>query len=147
MKVVDQSSGKLLGLILRSRLLSLLKHKKFTSDSNPGSLLRLEDIRHDYPRFYPISQIKLDPEHFQAKIDLRPYLNQSPAIVSENTTLAKIFQTFRALGLRHLIVVNDTLCPVGIITRKDISRYRNEHNVIHRLPVNRFQQDSVVYDG
>ena len=73
-------------------------------------------------------------------------MNQSPAIVSESTTLAKIFATFRALGLRHLIVVDDQMSPVGIITRKDISQFRKEHNVIHRLPVDQFQHESVVYD-
>ena len=54
--VIDQSSGKLIGLILRSRLLSLLKHKKFAEKDAPVDLLKLKDIRNAYPRFYPISQ-------------------------------------------------------------------------------------------
>ena len=86
--VTDDTTGKLIGLILRSRLLSLLKHRKFDG----CDLLRIEDIRHDYPRFYPISQITLNVGDNERQIDLRPYLNQSPTIVSESTTLAKIFQ-------------------------------------------------------
>lgn len=33
--------------------------------------------------------------------------------------MPKIFQLFRALGLRHIVVVNDENDVTGIITRKD----------------------------
>jgi len=35
---------------------------------------------------------------------------------------------FRGLGLRHLVVVNDKNEVVGMITRKDLARFR----VIHK---------------
>ena len=41
------------------------------TQNEPNDLLRLEDIRHDYPRFYPISQIHLYPTDNQSQIDLR----------------------------------------------------------------------------
>ena len=44
------------------------------TQNEPNDLLRLEDIRHDYPRFYPISQIHLNPTDNQSQIDLRNIL-------------------------------------------------------------------------
>jgi chloride channel 7 len=38
---------------------------------------------------------------------------------------------FRGLGLRHLVVVNDKNEVVGMITRKDLSRFRMIHKKGH----------------
>lgn len=35
-----------------------------------------------------------------------------------------MFRLFRALGLRHLPIVNDTNEVIGMVTRKDLARYR-----------------------
>lgn len=35
-----------------------------------------------------------------------------------------MFRLFRALGLRHLPIVNDSSEVVGMVTRKDLARYR-----------------------
>jgi len=64
--------------------------------------LKLNQIRDAYPRFYPISQIKLTEQEMNYYLDLRSYLHQSPFIVQEGSSLEKIFRLFRALGLRHL---------------------------------------------
>ena len=38
---------------------------------------------------------------------------------------------FRSLGLRHLIVVNDKNEVIGMITRKDLARFRLTHTKGH----------------
>ena len=38
-----------------------------------------------------------------------------------------MFRQFRALGLRHLLVVNDEGEVVGMVSRKDLAR----HKVVH----------------
>lgn len=35
-----------------------------------------------------------------------------------------MFNLFRALGLRHLPIVNDINEVIGMVTRKDLARYR-----------------------
>lgn len=35
-----------------------------------------------------------------------------------------MFRLFRGLGLRHLPIVNDANEVVGMVTRKDLARYR-----------------------
>uniref|UniRef100_A0A0K8RHF5 Putative chloride channel protein n=1 Tax=Ixodes ricinus TaxID=34613 RepID=A0A0K8RHF5_IXORI len=57
-------------------------------------------------------------------MDLRPYMNSSAYTVSHTASLPRIFKLFRALGLRHLVVVNSSNMVVGIVTRKDLARYR-----------------------
>jgi chloride channel 7 len=39
------------------------------------------------------------------------------------SNLFQLYQQFRALGLRHLVVVNDDNEVVGLVTRKDLARY------------------------
>ena len=38
-------------------------------------------------------------------LDLEPYYNKSPYSVRKSSSLARIFQLFRTVGLRHLAVV------------------------------------------
>jgi len=55
-----------------------------------------------------------------SEVDLTPRIND-PVTVPNNVSCARAFSIFRALGLRHLIVVaQGTATPVGIITRKDL---------------------------
>lgn len=43
----------------------------------------------------------------------------------QNSSLYRIHKLFRALGLRHLTVVNDQNEVVGMITRKDLVVFRS----------------------
>ena len=160
--VVDSDNGKFIGLILRSHLLLLLKNKKFMDPRHPhrygsillqsklymsfSDLLDLRQIRDSYPRFFPISNIDLAENEMGQRLDLRPYINQNPSIVQESSNLEKIFRQFRALGLRHLVVIDSEMKPTGIITRKDISRFRKHRDHTNRLPINQFQSSTVIYD-
>ena len=96
--------------------------------------------------YFPISQIDLTENETTHRLDLRPYINQNPSIVQESSNLEKIFRQFRALGLRHLVVIDSEMKPTGIITRKDISRFRKHRNHTNRLPINQFQSSTVIYD-
>ena len=42
----------------------------------------------------------------------------------QSASLPRMFRLFRALGLRHLPIVNDTNEVIGMVTRKDLARYR-----------------------
>ncbi|CAG2248303.1 unnamed protein product [Mytilus edulis] len=44
--------------------------------------------------------------------------------LSKTFSLPKVFNVFRGLGLRHLIVTDDKLTPLGMITRKDLAKFR-----------------------
>ncbi|XP_019643781.1 PREDICTED: H(+)/Cl(-) exchange transporter 7-like [Branchiostoma belcheri] len=121
------TSGRFRGLILRSHLLVLIKRKMFLERSQTGAIrknLQMKDFREAYPRFPSIHEINISPEEMECSIDLRPYMNPAPYTVSEDASLHRVFRLFRALGLRHLVVVNKDNLVMGIVTRKDLARYR-----------------------
>ncbi|XP_049374333.1 LOW QUALITY PROTEIN: chloride channel protein CLC-d [Solanum verrucosum] len=131
--VVDHArSGETLviGLILRSHLLVLLQskvdfqHSPLPCDSR-GDLL---PIRHNLSEFVkPVSSkgislhdIHFTPDDLEMYIDLAPFLNPSPYVVPEDMSLTKVYNLFRQLGLRHLLVVPRPARVIGMITRKDL---------------------------
>uniref|UniRef100_A0A0A9YRE8 Chloride channel protein n=1 Tax=Lygus hesperus TaxID=30085 RepID=A0A0A9YRE8_LYGHE len=120
--------GKLRGLILRSQLIVLLQQRAYVENgySNDGTHLPLSEFRNNYPRYCEIKDIYIPNEEMDKTLDLRPYMNPSPYTVHDTASLPRIFRLFRALGLRHLVVVTDTNEVVGMVTRKDIARYRDK---------------------
>ncbi|XP_071330279.1 H(+)/Cl(-) exchange transporter 7 isoform X2 [Trachinotus anak] len=129
--VVVQISGsdepaKLCGLILRSQLIVLLKHKVFVELARSRLThrkLQLKDFRDAYPRFPPIQSIHVSQDERECMMDLTEFMNATPYTVPQETSLPRVFKLFRALGLRHLVVVDDENRVVGLVTRKDLARY------------------------
>uniref|UniRef100_A0A0E0NZX8 Chloride channel protein n=1 Tax=Oryza rufipogon TaxID=4529 RepID=A0A0E0NZX8_ORYRU len=66
-------------------------------------------------------------------LDLAPFLNPSPYIVPEDMSLAKVYNLFRQLGLRHIFVVPRPSRVVGLITRQDLLLEENGNNVTTEL--------------
>ena len=56
-------------------------------------------------------------------LDLRPVMNPSAYTVCHAASFNRIFRLFRALGLRHIVVLNDYNEVVGIVARKDLVHY------------------------
>ncbi|KAM7296867.1 H(+)/Cl(-) exchange transporter 7 [Ixodes scapularis] len=118
--------GRYRGIILRWQLIVLLQYKMFHSSAE-GSCVRnlgIKKFRDAYPRYPTIQQVHVSVHEREYSMDLRPYMNSSAYTVSHTASLPRIFKLFRALGLRHLVVVNSSNMVVGIVTRKDLARYR-----------------------
>uniref|UniRef100_A0A3B3THH3 Chloride channel protein n=1 Tax=Paramormyrops kingsleyae TaxID=1676925 RepID=A0A3B3THH3_9TELE len=118
--------GKICGLILRSQLIVLLKHKVFVERARSRlnqRKLQLKDFRDAYPRFPPIQSIHVSQDERECMMDLTEFMNPTPYTVTQETSLPRVFKLFRALGLRHLIVVDSDNQVVGLVTRKDLARY------------------------
>ncbi|XP_040212320.1 H(+)/Cl(-) exchange transporter 7 [Rana temporaria] len=137
--VVENDSGpppRLCGLILRSQLIVLLKHKVFVErESMSPSLrsLKLKDFRDAYPRFPPIQSIHVSQDERDCLMDLSEFMNPTPYTVPQEASLPRVFKLFRALGLRHLVVVDSHNRVVGLVTRKDLARYRIGKNGLEEL--------------
>ncbi|OXU19666.1 hypothetical protein TSAR_006094 [Trichomalopsis sarcophagae] len=117
--------GRLRGMILRSQLIVLLQNKIFNEYSEFWDKdLSIKIFRNEYPRYPTIEDISITDEEKTFTMDLRPIMNPSPYTLKHSATLPRAFRLFRALGLRHLPVVNDTNEVIGMITRKDVARYR-----------------------
>ncbi|XP_017769929.1 PREDICTED: H(+)/Cl(-) exchange transporter 7 [Nicrophorus vespilloides] len=116
--------GKLRGLILRSQLIVLLQNKIFNETSDSWSNINANIFRDEYPRYPTVDKLDLSEMEKTYSVDLRPYMNPSPYTVLHSASLPRMFRLFRALGLRHLPIVNDRNEVIGMVTRKDLARYR-----------------------
>lgn len=89
-------------------------------------MLMMDQFRDAYPRFPDLEDVRssLSAEDKDKYIDLKPFINNTPYSAYDTSYYPKIFGLFRALGLRHLVIVNRNNEVVGMITRKDIARYR-----------------------
>uniref|UniRef100_A0A672S4E3 Chloride channel protein n=1 Tax=Sinocyclocheilus grahami TaxID=75366 RepID=A0A672S4E3_SINGR len=122
----NDEPGKICGLILRSQLIVLLKHKVFVERASSRlshRKLQLKDFRDAYPRFPPIQSIHVSQDERECMMDLTEFMNPTPYTVPQETSLPRVFKLFRALGLRHLVVVDNENGVVGLVTRKDLARY------------------------
>ncbi|XP_046616599.1 H(+)/Cl(-) exchange transporter 7 isoform X1 [Neodiprion virginianus] len=119
------SYGRFRGLILRSQLIVLLQNKIYNEYSEYwDEFLNIEMFRSEYPRYSTIDHVNVTADEKTYNMDLRPFMNPSPYTVQHSATLPRVFRLFRALGLRHLPIVNDTNEVIGMVTRKDIARFR-----------------------
>eukprot|EP00730_Choanoeca_flexa_P001061 TRINITY_DN10465_c0_g1_i2.p1 TRINITY_DN10465_c0_g1~~TRINITY_DN10465_c0_g1_i2.p1 ORF type:complete len:815 (+),score=173.41 TRINITY_DN10465_c0_g1_i2:23-2446(+) len=112
------------GQILRSKLVVLLKHRAFGPRKGKkvvAKTLTPDVIQDSYPRWPSIDTIQLNQADREMWLDLEPYFNSSPYTVRKTSSLSRIFQLFRTVGLRHLAVVTKHNELVGMITRKDIA--------------------------
>ncbi|XP_026809937.1 H(+)/Cl(-) exchange transporter 7-like, partial [Rhopalosiphum maidis] len=120
--------GLLKGFILRSQLNVILEHNLYlTPLHDENYYTKLELIRKstficDDTLLY--QRLKVGEDERSIVIDLRPYMNSAPYIVRLETSLSRTFRLFRTLGLRHIVVINNTNEVVGIITRKDLAKFR-----------------------
>ena len=59
-------------------------------------------------------------------IDLRPFMQRQPHVVSPDVSLARVYRLFRTLGLRHVFVGAQAPQVVGVLTRKDLIEEASE---------------------
>lgn len=85
-----------------------------------------EDFMKDYPRFPKIDDVVLKESEKFMYIDLTPYMHAAPYIVRQKTTLLRAFRIFRTIGMRHMIVVDDSAKVIGMITRHNFALFREE---------------------
>ncbi|CAG9773741.1 unnamed protein product [Ceutorhynchus assimilis] len=116
--------GRIRGLILRSQLIVILQKKIFNETHDYWDDIGPSLFRDQYPRYPTINEISIEDSEKPYSIDLRPFMNPSPYTVLHSTSLPRVFRLFRGLGLRHLPIVNDTNEVIGMVTRKDLARYR-----------------------
>ncbi|KAF4520380.1 hypothetical protein B566_EDAN012885 [Ephemera danica] len=122
-----ESSNTICGLILRSQLIVLLQNKIFNETRDRWSVqtINIKLFRDAYPRYPTIQQIHVSEQEKGFSMDLRPFMNPSPYTVQHCASLPRVFNLFRGLGLRHLPVINSKNEVIGMVTRKDLARFRS----------------------
>ncbi|XP_037821319.1 H(+)/Cl(-) exchange transporter 7 [Lucilia sericata] len=116
----DRSTGRVCGIILRSQLIVILLKSLYEEKKrfwiNDTTIQSFRDV---YPRYPSIDKVRMSDDKVNYTVNLDIFMNPSPVCSREHDSVPKIFNKFRALGLRHLIVVDRENRVSGIITRKD----------------------------
>jgi chloride channel 7 len=68
----------------------------------------------------------LSEAEMRMAIDLRPFMQRQPHVVSPDVSLARVYRLFRTLGLRHVFVGAQAPQVVGVLTRKDLIEEASE---------------------
>ena len=116
--VVDEppltEAPELVGLVIRSHLLVLLKGKMFMKEPVKARSFAMDGFgAFDFAKAgsgkgLKIEELYFTDEEMQMYVDLHSIANTSPYMVVETMSLAKAAILFRELGLRHLLVVPKT---------------------------------------
>ncbi|XP_058458146.1 H(+)/Cl(-) exchange transporter 7 isoform X2 [Malaya genurostris] len=120
-----RGNGRLVGLILRSQLVVILKHSMYIETHRHWrDLISIEHFRKEYPRHPTIKDLRISEDKTikNYTVDMTTFMNPSPYSVGPETSVPRAFQLFRAQGLRHLVVVTLENRVRGMITRKDFLR-------------------------
>ena len=121
--------GKMRGLVLRSELIVMLQHKIFSElYAEWEGKVDMSLFRKAYPRYPDISRIFVSNTERHYHLDLVPIMNITPTTCLHSTSMPQMFNLFRALGLRHMLILNDDNEVVGMVTRKDLARFRVKHH-------------------
>jgi chloride channel 7 len=122
------------GLILRRQLLVILHERVWELQGKPGFTLSPSSRNHfvDSAFASPVEllSLQLGKEEKEALIDLRPFMDPSPYVVTELMPLRRVYRFFNEIGVRHLAVVDRREQVVGIITRKDVLPEHIEEHVL-----------------
>ncbi|XP_065220232.1 H(+)/Cl(-) exchange transporter 7-like isoform X2 [Planococcus citri] len=120
-----KTCGELRGFILRSQLITLLITKSYTIPTTAEEIHRMIQLFLEYKsKTMLITEVDLSEEERKYNIDLSPYMNPSPYCVQLVMSFPRIFRLLKSLGLRHVIVVDNKNQVMGIITRKDLAKFR-----------------------
>lgn len=111
-------SADLVGLVLRSHLLMVLKCKNFRRDGTVPTTASSENLLREYVasdfekagsgKGLKVEDLDISEDEMKMYVDLHPVTNKTPYTVMETMSVAKAAMLLRELGLRHMCVVPKT---------------------------------------
>jgi len=125
------------GYIFRAQLLTMLDKGigflepgenayELDADDQEGLLSLVEDMKELPIKRDAGSQDEimgsLSQDDIELRMDLRPFMQLDPCIISSTANVAKAYRLFQKMGLSHLYVApSGPRRVVGVITRKDLT--------------------------
>jgi CBS domain-containing protein len=84
-------------------------------------LLLWRDFEAAYPRYPDARSLSFTADEKRMFVDLRPYMDPTPLTVHVHTPLQRAYHLFKDMGLRHLLVVNNSHDVVGVVSRNNLT--------------------------
>jgi len=69
------------------------------------------------------ADLSVQPSMLSHFVNLSPFIDQGAYTVSESISARRVWALFRALGMRHIVVLDHAHQPTGVITRGDLIRF------------------------
>jgi len=125
--VIDPESSRFVGLLLRRSAVILIAKQADQRKLELADFVKSDKERQLF-RVKKYGIIEEDAEDVNRSIDLKPYMDQWPFTVQKATPFTRVFRTFRELGLRHIVVLDELRKPVGLIGRKQLTHLHPVHD-------------------
>lgn len=112
--VLSANNYLICGYIRRLSLIkAILMNKRRINNNTEFAFMRHVDVHDDEENL---------PAHRVNRIDISDYLDPNPVQITEYTPIDRVYDLFKALGLRYCLVARNSKL-VGIITKKDVVRF------------------------
>ncbi|CAH1391165.1 unnamed protein product [Nezara viridula] len=105
------SYGVLKGLILRTTIKVLLKYRKVFNNKKVSYKKKMKLLHQEFTDELVNEPVMFTKEEDNDVLDLAPYMHLTPHFVHLDCSLSHAYHVFAALGLRHLVVVNNQYHP------------------------------------
>lgn len=118
--VADEETGRFRGLLLRRTALILVDKEAWKNVLTHDDFSKTEKERkYVSVKKYGVLE-RPQEEDMDEEIDLLRYADLWPHLFHVSTPVPRVYRTFRELGLRHIIIVDDENRPVGLIGRRQL---------------------------
>jgi hypothetical protein len=117
--VVDPSTNKFQGILLRRAAILLVVKRAWERDLNMSDFLKGAKER-ELMKLKKYHTLDVPTAVLDSTINLLRYCDRWPYTFQELTPLPRIHRTVRELGLRHVVVLDENRHPIGIIGRKQL---------------------------
>ena len=138
----DQKEGNYIGMMLRWHIYIMLNRRCFSDLNDPTfkqykpRVLKRSDLtdrswknkKTIFAAEFGLPESELSLRY----IDFTSYMSLSPTAVHRNTPVLQLYNIFKGIGLRHLIVIGNKRQIVGIITTHELNEEDLE-NAVHRV--------------
>ena len=139
------SYGRMRGLMKRHDIVTMLFHGLYEEDNRFGGVAEsYELLREKYPRFVNLNSFVVPEEKMDCTLNFSNAMDSAPYTASSTMLMPAVYNLFRNMGMRHLVIVNVENEVVGMITRKEIAALEPELKPFPNAKITLYKKTSVV---
>ena len=128
----------------RHDIVSMLYHGQYVEDNRFGEAESYELLREKYPRFLTLNDFRCPAEKMNHTINFSNAMNSAPYTCQSTMLFPAVYNVFRNMGMRHLVVLNLDNEVVGMITRKEIAALEPEFKPFPNAKITLYKKTSIV---
>jgi len=128
----------------RHDIVTMLYHGMYEDDNRFGAAESYEILREKYPRFIDLNSFVVPEEKMECTLNFSNAMDSAPYTASSTMLMPAVYNLFRNMGMRHLVIINVENEVVGMITRKEIAALEPELKPFPNAKITLYKKTSVV---